>query len=191
MFWKSHEKFTTNRRVHRVVLLHVLTSLNLPHYLCQPGPGFPMSWSFWSEARGDCSFCWYWWNCWPSHLHTTTRMAYYLMKDCLISFLWFPLWKAIEDHQINIHSKLTFIWPCGFIKKLGWPSWPWSYGSWIYNYLCNQCLSPLMLWVQISIRARRTTLCDKVCQWLATGWWFFLGPPFSTTIQLKYCWKWH
>ena len=39
--------------------------------------------------------------------------------------------------------------------------WPWSYGSWIYNYLCNQCLSPLMLWVQISIRARCTTLCDK------------------------------
>jgi hypothetical protein len=23
----------------------------------------------------------------------------------------------------------------------------WSYGSWIYNYLCNRCLSPLMLWV--------------------------------------------
>jgi hypothetical protein len=22
------------------------------------------------------------------------------------------------------------------------PSWTWSYGSWIYNYLCNQCLSP-------------------------------------------------
>ena len=22
-------------------------------------------------------------------------------------------------------------------------SWSWSYGSWIYNYLCNQCLSPL------------------------------------------------
>jgi hypothetical protein len=17
-------------------------------------------------VRGDCSFCWYWWNCWPS-----------------------------------------------------------------------------------------------------------------------------
>ena len=26
----------------------------------------------------------------------------------------------------------------------------WSlYGSWIYNYLCNQCLSPLTLWVRI------------------------------------------
>jgi len=38
-------------------------------------------------------------------------------------------------------------------------SWPWSYSSWIYNYLCNQCLLPLMLWVRISIRARYTTLC--------------------------------
>jgi hypothetical protein len=37
------------------------------------------------------------------------------------------------------------------------PSWSWSYGSWIYNYLCNQCLSTLMLWVRISIRARCTT----------------------------------
>jgi hypothetical protein len=26
-------------------------------------------------------------------------------------------------------------------------SWSWSYGSWIYTLLCNQCLSPLMLWV--------------------------------------------
>ena len=60
-------------------------------------------------------------------------------------------------------------------------SWLWSYGSWIYNYLCNQCLSPLMLWVLFSIRARCTTLCDKVCQWLATSPWFSPGPPVSTT----------
>jgi hypothetical protein len=52
---------------------------------------------------------------------------------------------------------------------------------WIYNYLCNQCLSPLMLWVRISIRARCITLCDKVCQWLATGWWFSPGTPVSST----------
>ena len=63
------------------------------------------------------------------------------------------------------------------------PSWPWSYGNWIYNYLFHQCLSPLMLWVRISIRARCTTLCDKVCQWLslATGRWFPPGPPVSST----------
>jgi hypothetical protein len=64
-----------------------------------------------------------------------------------------------------------------FILTRG-PLWPWSYGMWIYNYLCNQCLSPLMLWVRISIRARCTTLCDKVCQWLATDGWF---SPVSST----------
>ena len=57
----------------------------------------------------------------------------------------------------------------------------WSYGSWIYNYLCNQCLSPLMLWVWILIRARCTTLCDKVCQWLVISLWFSSGLPVSST----------
>jgi hypothetical protein len=29
------------------------------------------------------------------------------------------------------------------------PSWSWSHGSWIYNYLCNRCLSPIKLWIWI------------------------------------------
>ena len=65
-------------------------------------------------------------------------------------------------------------------------SWWWSYGSWIYNCLCNQCLSPLMLWVRISTRARCTTLCDKVCQWLATDRWFSPGPPVSSTNKTNH-----
>ena len=62
---------------------------------------------------------------------------------------------------------------------------PWSYGSWIYSYLCNQCLSPLMLWVRISIRARYTTqsIHDKICQWLATVRWFSPGTPVSSTSK--------
>jgi len=31
------------------------------------------------------------------------------------------------------------------------PSWSWSHGGCIYNYLCNQCLSPFVLWVVIRI----------------------------------------
>ena len=61
------------------------------------------------------------------------------------------------------------------------PLLSWSHGSWISNYLCNQCLSSLMLWVRILIRARCKTLCDKLCQWLATGWWFSPGPTVSST----------
>jgi hypothetical protein len=60
--------------------------------------------------------------------------------------------------------------------------WSWSYGGWIYNCLCNQCPSPLTLWVRILLRqgVLDTTLCDKVCQWLAVGQWFSLGTPVSS-----------
>ena len=76
-----------------------------------------------------------------------------------------------------------------FFSILG-ASWPWSFGNWIYNYLCNQCLSPLMLWVRISVRVRCTTLCDKVCQWFVTGRWFSLGPPVSSTNKTD-CHNWN
>jgi hypothetical protein len=74
----------------------------------------------------------------------------------------------------HISTIMTFDW------LIEGSSWPWSYGNWIYNYLCNHCLSPLMLWARISIKARCTTLCDKVCQWLAKGHWFSPGPPVSS-----------
>ena len=41
------------------------------------------------------------------------------------------------------------------VRKKG-PSW--SYGSWIYNYLCNHCT----WWGVLN-----TTLCDKVCRWFS------------------------
>jgi hypothetical protein len=58
-----------------------------------------------------------------------------------------------------------------------------SYGSWICNYLCNQCLSPLTLWVRILLRrcVLNTTLCDKVCQGLSTDQWFSPGTQVSST----------
>jgi len=47
------------------------------------------------------------------------------------------------------------------------PSWSW-YCSWIYNYMCNQCLSSLKLWVRIPFMARcarynicLSVICDK------------------------------
>jgi hypothetical protein len=62
-------------------------------------------------------------------------------------------------------------------------SWVWLYGSWIYNYLCNQCLTPLRMWVRIPLRqcVFDTTLCDKCCHWLVTVRWFSLGAPVSST----------
>jgi hypothetical protein len=56
-------------------------------------------------------------------------------------------------------------------------------GSWMYDYLCNQCLSPLTLWVQILLwrYVLDTTFCDKVCQWLATAQWFSPSTLVSST----------
>ena len=47
------------------------------------------------------------------------------------------------------------------------------------NYLCNQYLSPLKLYVRIPKRrgVLDTTLCDRVCQWLAAGQRFSPGTP--------------
>ena len=39
------------------------------------------------------------------------------------------------------------------------PLWSWSHGSWIYNCLCNQCLSPQNLWVRTPFD---TNSCDKL-----------------------------
>jgi hypothetical protein len=54
---------------------------------------------------------------------------------------------------------------------------------WIYNYLCDQRLSPLTLriWIPPRRGALDTTLRDKVCQWLAAGRWFSLGSPVFST----------
>ena len=57
--------------------------------------------------------------------------------------------------------------------------WSWSYGSWISNYLCSECLSLLMLWVRIRSwwGVLDATSCDEGCQSLATGRWFSLDTP--------------
>ena len=48
-----------------------------------------------------------------------------------------------------------------------------TYAISAYHHLC--------LWVRILFRTRCRTLCDKVCQSLATGRWFSPGPRVSFT----------
>jgi hypothetical protein len=45
--------------------------------------------------------------------------------------------------------------------------WTLSYGSRIYNYLCNQCVSPLRLWVRTPIVARCTWLQHYVIKFVS------------------------
>jgi hypothetical protein len=79
--------------------------------------------------------------------------------------------------------KIISLLPVQNLLSIEGLSWPWSYGSWIYNYLCNQSLSPLMLRIRILLRRGilDTTLCDQVCQWLVTVRWFSPVPPVFST----------
>jgi hypothetical protein len=97
----------------------------------------------------------------------------------VVPFTVFKMWGGQNEYQqffilslIWMDKSLTYT----FVVLTMWEgsSCSRSYGSWIYNYLCNQCQSPLTLWVRIPLRQSvlNTTLCDKVCHWLAAGRWF-------------------
>jgi hypothetical protein len=107
------------------------------------------------------------------------------MSNLILAFIvynWFSLiWNVNEmfcyNHCVSKHAI------CIHFLVL---SWSRSYGSWIYNYLCNQCLPLLKLWVRISLRrvVIDITLCDNVCQWLAAGRLFFRVLRFSPPVNL-------
>jgi hypothetical protein len=93
--------------------------------------------------------------------------------------------KQLIKWQILYNWILSWYNLCVFFKRLYYKKGSRRgrdrFGSWLYQ--CNQCLSPLTLWARIPLRrgVLETTLCDTVCQWLATGWWFSPGTPVSST----------
>ena len=93
--------------------------------------------------------------------------------------------------DVNVHKVLYYnIRMLKLLLLSNWgPSWLWSYGSWIYDYLCNQWLSVLTLWVRIPLRrgVLETISCDTVCQWLATDRWFSSSTPSRSVKD----WHWY
>jgi len=80
-------------------------------------------------------------------------------------------------------------------NNLYWRDWMLSGNTWSYNLttycirnVCdhqkhNHCISRLKLWVRTLFD---TTLCDIICQWLATGLcFFFLDTPVSSTNKTE------
>jgi hypothetical protein len=56
-------------------------------------------------------------------------------------------------------NRISFFNIISFIQGL---SWSWSYSSYIYSYLCNQCLSPLTIWC---LTARSTIFGGQFYWW--------------------------
>jgi hypothetical protein len=71
------------------------------------------------------------------------------------------------------------------------PSWLWSYDSWIYNYLCILCLSPLKLWVRIPLR-RGVQVIKFVSDLRQVGGFLRalrFSPPIKLTDITEILWK--
>ena len=109
------------------------------------------------------SIVWFVWNRYKLHYLSFQHFDYE------------PTCKLFQKRVVcNKFEIYVFIYSCNYYHFLEGPSWSISYGSWVYDYLDNQCQSPLMLWVRIPLKrgVLDTTLCDKVCQWLVAGRWF-------------------
>ena len=57
------------------------------------------------------------------------------LKQIFLSYTECIKWNSTQN-KINFFCKVV-----NFPTHQHGPLWSWTYGSWIYNYLCNQCLS--------------------------------------------------
>ena len=73
-----------------------------------------------------------------------------LLNTPLVSSNFSSIWQTIT----NINQLTNYIYFLATINKFLNQSW--SYDSWIFNFLCNQCLSPLKLWVQVPLMGTST-----------------------------------
>jgi hypothetical protein len=85
----------------------------------------------------------------------------------------FPLYNKVSRYKywVNVNDKTYELWA----RVMSW-----SYGKLIYNYLCNQCLSPQRFEFEYRSGELYSSLCDKVGQWPATGWCFSQGTTVSS-----------
>ena len=78
------------------------------------------------HRNSDCG-----WNITTTSNQSVEVVVYFLdiddSDDCL-------------NRRLEINTNGTYV-----LMFVSGPSWSCSYGSWIYNYLCNQCLSQLLL----------------------------------------------
>jgi hypothetical protein len=120
-----------------------------------------------------------------SYIETLFKVQFFIQVFVLIAFIVITKVRILQQ-ELWSATMLTYIIMYQVSGMYMYPQgWSWSYSSWIYNYLCNECLSLLTLCVRISLRQDvvDATLCDKVSRWLMAGWWFLPGTPVSSTIK--------
>jgi hypothetical protein len=79
-------------------------------------------------------------------------IRHFIIINCILKFNYRPTCN-FYDYVLFFFSATLWqnILLQGYVQivnSIKGSSWSWSYVSWIYIYLCNQCLSPLKLWIR-------------------------------------------
>ena len=80
--------------------------------------------------------------CWGDYYCIVLQCSCFIMTCTLSHEPYHPVWWAFHVICPSIGTN--------------WPLLSWSIGSWISDYMCKQCLSPLTLWAWIPLMARCT-----------------------------------
>jgi hypothetical protein len=141
-----------------------------------------MSWSpffnvHWVKMRCVCSFCWYWWNCWPSLLKCS-------FLNCVGSFFLNSKLKY-SFHVLRQSWRMLYF----FLSQLG--EWGRGRDRIVVRFTTTSAISTYHhLRYKFESRSWRdvldTTLCDRVYQWLTEGRWFSPGPAVSFTNKTEH-----
>jgi hypothetical protein len=98
---------------------------------------------------------------------------------------------VISVKSSAIHFKIKSY----LIREIKGPSWSWSYDSWIYIYLCNQCLSPLKTVSSNPVQGEVYSI-QHVIQFVSIlfwnvlrYFWHWLAWPRWTFIRYAQNWK--
>ena len=157
--WKATDSYTN--KLYSIFPLSAIFLLDLP-----------TAWYF-SIGSSDSMVLFYWifrqYGIFLLDLPTVWYFFYWIFRQYGIFLLDLP---TVWYFSIGSSNGMVFfsLFKCDNLKGCGY--------QWNYNKIYTN-ISPMMLWVRISIRARCTTLCDKVCPWLATGRWFSPGLSVS------------
>ena len=145
---------------------------------------FICSYNAWWEIQSNFVFIWCMMGNTVNFRVPLVHYGKYSQMSCSYDAWWEIQSNLVIYNSDKLHSRLTrnMKLVISYICHEGKPWW-WLCGSWISDYLCNQCL---WLWDRIPLRRSVFALCDKVCQWLAVGRWF---PPQIKQTAVMYSWN--
>ena len=110
---------------------------------------------------------------------------------CSILFVYIVVYCC--PSAVRLALLLCSNWSTGSLpQNLGlWQSWLFGTCSWIHNYLCNQCLSPLTLWFRITLEGEVYSIQQYVIKFVSdlrqVGgflWVIWFPPPIKLNATI-------